>query len=192
MISKTKRTPKDEFEKSMLLLENDVDALGWDQPARIYAILGDDDDLRMELMDEIEGHPVDYMRDMVAQGHFDPSVKGVALVTEGWRHPTFDEFKALDGWPMLVKLAEMHGLSAEEAEKKAEKAFHYANSMMRPSENPYRGEIRNVIVVMRDQRILGVHRDRGSEAELIDGMMGGRVDMAMSAMLSGVWPEEDI
>lgn len=178
------------IEKALLLLENDIDALGWDQPPRLYAVLGDDEDPYLELAFTFpEGHPVDHMRQMVAQGKFSPEVKGCVVATEGWRHPTMEDLQKTDAWEVITRSARSANVPEDQIEEKGRMALEYANSMMRPAENPYRVEIRNVVVVMRDGRVFGVHRDRGSAAEVMEGKIGGRVDSAMQALLTGEWPE---
>lgn len=191
MIGIEKIEPKTEFDKSMLILEGDLEVLGWDQPPRLYALLGEENDWRLELVTSMTGHPVEFMQMMVATGRFSDDVKGVAVATEGWRHIHWDEFKEKhpDTWEKIQAVAETLGLPMDEAEKRARDMFHEACTQIRPSDSPERIEIRNLMVVMRDGRTMGVHRDRGSEAELMPNMGEGRVIDAMKATLTGEWPK---
>lgn len=192
------------FEKDVLLLENDLDALGWDQPPRLYAVMGEPGDYRIELITEMQGHPVDWIKMAVcgvpgqrAQypgGRLNDDVQGICLAVEGWRHPIAKDIEKTDPevWNALVEMAHVVGITDEE-----QIAKHVNNALATlfenhaPSSNPKRVEIRSIVVLMRDGRGISVLRDRGGEPSANISSKEGRLVAAMQAMFTGCWPKDE-
>lgn len=189
-----------QFEKDVLLLEQDLDVLGWDQPNILYAVMGEPGDYRLEKISEMSGHPVDWMRSAVCGtenhpggGRLSDDVQGVAVANEGWRHPHAEDFERHypEDWAMFTQLAEVTGVTDRtEMLHHINQAIGRLHEMIAPSDNPRRMEIRSVIVLMRNGSGMGVHRTRGEEAETFQMAAEGRVMRGMKALLTGCWPND--
>lgn len=154
----------DDIKQNAMLLESDLDSLGWDRPARLYALMPQDDYVAWRLVTEIDGHPIEFLR--VAQtmhGPLPQEVMGIALAHEGWTFPVD-----------LVK-----GMKPEEVRELWEHT--------RPSDHPDREEIRMVYVVLRDERSVVVSRHRPTNKATLEepkpGESSGNLVDAMRGML---------
>ena len=179
--------------KALILLENDVDALGWDMPAIIYGIEGDDDDPILKKVAEVNGHPADTMEELYQSGMRPPEVcRGLALVTEAWRLISLQE--AVDaGLVDLTDEREAHKDDWDEFFKFASQRWvEGIGTMTQISELPphMRVETRNIIAVMRDGTVFLVNHDRDGKVESYksDAMAtaSGRVPESMAALLEPV------
>lgn len=190
----------EQFKKDVLMLESDLDALGWDQPNILYAVMGEPGDYRLEKISEMSGHPVDWMRAAVCGtdehpggGRLHDEVRGVAVANEGWRHPRAQDFERHypEDWAMFMKLADATGVTdKEEIYERINNVLSPLHDQIAPSNNPRRIEIRSVIVLMRDGSGLGVHRTRNEDAEAFQMAQEGRVMQGMKALLTGCWPKD--
>lgn len=192
----------EQFEKDVLLLEADIHVLGWDQPHALYAVMGEPGDMRLEKITDMSGHPVDWMRQAVCGsdehpggGRLRDDVLGIAVANEGWRHPRAEDFETRypEDWAMFESLADIAGVDKDDKEAMCghiDKVLRHLHEQIAPHANPRRVEIRSVIVLMRDGKGLGVHRDRDREANVFDMGDAGRVLQGMKAMLTGCWPND--
>ena len=192
--------------KLMLLLENDAAALGWDQPARLYAIVGTPEDPRFDVLVEmVDGHPCDILQAMYDDGaRLRPEVIGLALSNEGWRHLHLKELEKVD--PALVEkmregvkiIAAATGTPGD-TEKLLETSYaDFMLRMPRVSQMPphLRVEVRNVSATFRDGTTTGVLRDRDGEPEMLDtyGLdqaLRARVPTHLWKFLNNERPEDD-
>ena len=179
--------------KALTFLENDVDALGWDQPAVIYGIEGDDDDPILKKVAEVNGHPADTMEELYQSGMRPPEVcRGLALVTEAWRLISLQE--AVDaGLVDLTDEREAHKDDWDDFFAFASKRWvEGIGAMTQISELPahMRIETRNIIAVMRDGTVFLVNHDRDGSVESYksDALAGdsGRVPESMIALLEPI------
>jgi hypothetical protein len=155
----------DDIKSNALILENDLDALGWDRPARLYALLPQDDHAIWRLVTEVDGHPIEFLKvAKTMHGPLPQEIMGIALAHEGWTFPRD-----------MVK-----GKTAEQLKE--------LYAMMAPSEHPHREELRMVYVVLRDGRSMSVVRVRGEEEEpqlqdIKDGESSGHLVDAVRGLL---------
>lgn len=194
--------------KLLLLLENDMEGMGWDVQPRLYAVSGTPDDPRFDLLAMINGHPFEAIRDMHKEGRRVPSqVLGLALANEGWRHLSLEEAIAIDPERFeegMQKVKEMWraDMGEEIPDDKlmdiANKAHQEVVTSVRPSQLPeqMRVEVRNTMAVFRDGTSLTVMRDRGKEPTFLNPQekkftLQGRVPSAMHNFLNGTWDPED-
>lgn len=195
----------EQFEKDVLQLEADLHVLGWDQPAILYAVMGEPGDMRLEKISEMSGHPVDWMRKAVcgskedgipAGGRLRDDVLGVAIANEGWRHPHAEDFEKRypEDWEKFLEFADLSGVGRHDKERiyhHVNNALEHLHSRIPPHQNPRRIEVRSVMVLMRDGKGIGVHRDRDDEPSVFPMGDGGRLIQAMRAVLSGCWPKDE-
>lgn len=114
--------------KSLRLLENDIDALGWNQPTYVYMVTLDDAGEEVfNLALSAQEHPTDVMDKMRIQGTVKSEVVGAVLVTEFWSYPD--------------SLRDAFGTDAVAYQKWA--------TVLPPSQHPDRVDGRNVIMVDR-------------------------------------------
>lgn len=209
MSNATMPVDEDELKKLLLTLENDIDALGWDQPATLFVIAGTPEDPRFErLADVISGHPCEIMQGLYDSGlRLDERALGLALANEAYRHLHLDELEALDEASALMVSQMLEEASKHfpemtpeqvraEAEKVLMKMWMRTN---RPSEMPneLRRELRNIMAVFRDGTLAGVWRDRDDEPKLMgfdgerqDASRAGRVPEHMLQLLRCERPQD--
>lgn len=204
-IKTVEKIEDEQFEKDVLQLEADLHVLGWDQPHILYAVMGKPGDLRLEKISEMSGHPVDWMRTAILGdetigipkgGRLRDDVLGVAVANEGWRHPHAEDFETRwpEDWEQFLHFADLAGVDRSDKERilhHVNNALHQLHSHFAPSDNPRRIEIRSVMVLMRDGKGLGVHRDRDDEPSVFPMGNGGRLLKAMQALLTGCWPADE-
>lgn len=63
-------------------LNNDLEALGWDQPDNYYFILGSEEDPYLARVAESESHPCDTLKDFHTKVEIPDSVLGLVIATE--------------------------------------------------------------------------------------------------------------
>lgn len=180
----------DEFRKTLLMLENDLDVYGWDQPPRIYAIRGTEGNYYLELLGRMAGDPaVDIGLAIECGVRLPPNAKGVVVTVEGWRHVRTRDLKQHypGDYAAMVEAARLDGLIPDdttEFDDALNKALDRLQHHIRPSMAPFRVEIRSVMAMMADGRGGMVMRDRGDdEAEIGEVGSHGRLVEALRALL---------
>lgn len=134
-----------EREKMLMILENDIDALGWDQMPKCYAVsLAEDGTEMLNLIEDLPGHPVTTLMKIASTGELRNEAVALVVTNESWQYPDY--------------LSE-HLLAAKD--KRATRALW---KLLPPTVHPLRVEGRQVTLVDRTGQYLSVHRIRG-EAE---------------------------
>lgn len=161
------------LDQLIVLLENDIDALGWDQPAKLYLIAGTPTDPRFEMAGEIQvGHPYIALQAMWMSGMRIPdSTLGVAIVNECWRAKTVTEVgsaRLLELCPPLrstLDIADLMGLTPEGREELIAEAWQIITLNVRPSHLPdeLRVESRQVLVMAKDAAMRNGTRERDGQ-----------------------------
>lgn len=154
-----------ERKKMLELLENDIDALGWDQPNTLYAILEDEEgEDYIQRISQVDGHPADWFEARAVIGmDVHPMVKGLLLASEGWSYP-MDVYEAYNG--------DLESLSS-------------LMRLMPPSQHPNRVEHRNLIAVLREGEgglAFGLMHRRG-ESSVEFTIVDGRISDSMKRFL---------
>lgn len=193
-----------ELKKLLLLLENDLAARGWDQPARLYLIRGNPNSPHFELVADLFGHPCDVLQGMWDAGYRVPNdALGIAQAHEGWRHLTLEEVRQRSPrvYGQMLKAAQQlapEDASDEDITAVIEKAWSSTiQNLPRVSEMPedMRIEVRGVFAVFRDGTQMGMSRDRDDEPHVHE-MQGpewvskARVPHFMYQLLNNQRPEE--
>lgn len=150
----TPRPPADHVSRERLLLqaEQDVDVLGWDKSPRLWVVRRDETsgEEYLDLVSgEIVGHPLEWIKHMVT--HHGPldgdEVQGMVLCTEGYTYPD-------------ALLRQVQGMSPDEATR-------FLSNHGLPSEHPERQEMRSLVMVDRNTRLVtAVMRVRGQEPQV--------------------------
>ena len=136
-----------EREELLRTLENDIDALGWDQHSKLWGVLVDEDsgEEYLKLMKELPGYAPDEIMKIAKRGRAKESVKGVVVAVEAWSYPQ-DVMTSLQNDP---------------------ESFHALYALLPPGEHPERVERRAVSMFNRDGTYACVTRPRGGEPELM-------------------------
>jgi len=179
-------TDGNDLRKSLLLLEGDLQAEGWNNPARLYAMVGDPKDPRFELMLPIpaKDHPAEIIEKLVSQQrHCKPDVLGLVIAHEAWATKPVSELDE----EILELLREAVG----EDRADVEDAWETTVSML-PEElvEQFRDEVRTVYSVMRDGSGVVCVRDRKSskvkyETKNVTSVAISRISSAMWKLLTG-------
>jgi hypothetical protein len=177
----------DGIAKSLLILESDLAALGWDQPAALYEVHGDfDDDPTFVKLAELTDPRYDLMA-MAASVRAGDAITGLVLATEAWRPITYDEalvsqdeelqsmveFIQTVILPAGIRLQEQFGETHIDPEKALREAWMKAivetcHGHIGNLPDRLKREIRTLIAVNRRGEVLGANRARGEEPELTD------------------------
>lgn len=153
-------------ENLLRVLESDVDALGWDQPAKLWGVLEDEEtgEEYLKLITTLKNHAPTDIEKMAKKGRAKADVKGVVVAVEAWAYP--DQFvKALD---------------------KDDRALASFYRIMPPSEHPEKTETRAITMFNRDGSFACITRTKGGEAELIPA-----VDPALVPAVASLLGMED-
>lgn len=155
-----------ERENLLRTLENDVDALGWDQPAKLWGVLVDEDsgEEYLKMMRTLDGYAPDAIMKIAKKGRAKENVKGVVIAVEAWSYPD-------DVMRPLLQDSE---------------SYHALYNLLPPSEHPQRVERRAVTMFNRDGTYACVTRSRDGSPEML-----AAVDPALSppiAALLGMVP----
>jgi hypothetical protein len=183
------------LKRLVTILENDIGALGWDQPVKIYAILGTLEDPRFDLL--LEG--VDAKPQVVLQASYDDGLRmksdvlGLAVCSEGWRMRMPSELTE----EQMPQLAEMRaagrarGLSEDETENRLSLFFAHMANEFGVSNQPdwLKVESRQVTVVMKDGTVVVGNRDRDHPLEVGHSTVPGSEVFDRSNFLAGNVPE---
>jgi hypothetical protein len=150
-----------EREELLRTLENDIDALGWDQHGKMWGVLVDDTsgEEYLKLMRELPGYAPDEIMKIAKRGRAKESVKGVVVAVEAWSYP--DE---------VMQLL-----------KDDPQSFHALYALLPPSDHPERTERRAVSMYNRDGTYACVTRVRGGEPILM-----AAVDPAMAPAIGAL------
>lgn len=149
-------------------VESDINAMGWDRPARVFLLQGEPGDEFLRMMSEVEGHVGDFLE--MATTSLGPIPEngslGLAVATEGWTYPRH--------------------IGEQLAKMTAEEQAEYGK-LVRPSEHPERREVRSVILVTRDGEVAAITRIRGGndgeDEVLAETDMTGRLVEQMKVAL---------
>lgn len=132
-----------EREKMLRILESDIDALGWDQQAKAYAVsLAEDGTEMLNLIDTLEGHPVETLMHLAIMGELRNEAVALVVANESWAYPEY--------------LEESLGKDA-----RARKALW---ACYPPNWHPDRIEGRMVTLVDRTGQAVNLYRKRGEPA----------------------------
>ncbi len=182
-MSTTETSP---FMKSLMLLESDLDAAGWDKPAGLYQFSEEvGSDPSFEKMLDLDS-PVEDLQLIISRTRPPDEVKGLVLATEGWRPITVEEAREIQH-PMLVEtertLGEMTEMlrtlglnidsySEDEKTKAFARAWQDAIWHMAPDgrlsnlPEELRREVRSITAVTRSGEVYMVGRTRGEDPKL--------------------------
>lgn len=150
-----------EREKMLRFLENDIDALGWDQCSKAYCVsLAEDGTEMLNFFTDVPGDPIQHLMMLATTGDLKHEAVALVLTNECWGYPDY--------------LNETLG-----KDKEAMQAFY---KVMPPGFHPERKESRMVTLVDRTGQAVGITRTRGQEPEFI-GKQSGRVVASMKCVL---------
>ena len=193
------------LEKLALLLENDIDALGWDQDAQVYALRGPLSDPHADLIAKLGGaHPVDALTFVYFSGGRLPvDAIGIGLSTENWQAKTveqigFENIEALvPPIAQVVEVMRAMGAPKEEIRRIVTDSWNRVITSVSPSDlpNELRLELRQVMVMTAENQLVTVRRDRGAQPQVVRETPGGiiqlgRLPQALLNMARGVNPEQ--
>jgi hypothetical protein len=150
-----------EREQLLRTLEGDIDALGWDQNAKMWGVLIDENsgEEYLKLMRELPGYAPDEIMKIAKRGRAKENVKGIVVAVEAWSYP--------DDVMTLLK---------DDPE-----SFHALYNLLPPSDHPERTERRAVSMYNRDGTYACVSRARGGQPELMPA-----VDPAMAPAIAAL------
>lgn len=191
---------EDAMKKLLTTVENDLDALGWDQPIGIYVIAGKVEDPHLELVLNLDAgtHPCDALQRLYDMGlRISDKALGLVVASEGYRHLDVDELPGGVGKQIRDSCREFFPeYTDEEIEREVQKA--YFNILRRapgPASMPneLRREVRTVTAVFRDGSVAMIARTRDEEPGPAhvgaQASGGGNVPESMLSMLRGERPK---
>lgn len=193
------------LEKLALLLENDIDALGWDQDAQAYALRGPLSDPHADLLAKLGGaHPVDALTFVyLSGGRLPVDAIGIGLCTENWQAKTveqigFENIEALvPPIAQVVDVMRAMGAPEEEIRRIVTSSWNKVIASVSPSDlpNELRLELRQVMVMTAENQLVTVRRDRGAQPQVVRETPGGiiqlgRLPQALLNMARGAFPEQ--
>lgn len=153
-------------------LDSDTDASGWDQPARIYALLGSTEDPFLALLFTAgPGHPLDYFEKAAHGAVQVPSQAiGIVAVVESWRVLAFEEI--VDQFPtianqMLEELRRITPASVSDEDFFAEIGSIWIQAAAELGVNHVRPELvkeSRVSIALADNMVTSVMMDRYSSS----------------------------
>jgi len=165
----------DPLRKLALLIENDLDALGWDQPHRLFTVSGTHSD---PFLTPLLTFSVASDLAAIAPDTIPADAIGLVMVVEGYKTPPppDDEIDAwlaqTDAFLAATGLADDDDIAARRAaltrEQIVTRYLALANSSQRPQDFPGARELRVALLVLRDGGAVGVQRYRGGEPVLSD------------------------
>ena len=144
----------------LVSLEGDLTAMGWDQPAKLFAIVPHDGEEFFELSNTIEGNVLEFLDDLSQNARPAEGVVGLVLATEGWAYPEDIKFGKDD-----------------------QAVMQQYYKMMPPSEHPRRREVRSLSLMDRTGASLQVTRVRNGALDTDGVDVGGRLSLAMRQVL---------
>jgi hypothetical protein len=185
------------FRRMLETLMHDQNAVGWDQPARVYQVTGTIDDPALELLTEQMLHPIGILDAAYHQGlTIDDDSIGIAVSIESWAAVSFDEMRKVT--PQMVddiaEKARANGLSDEAVEEAARTAWQKFLEIIPFESLPddLREEVRTLIVVLKDGTIMLSSHARGREKISFSvpdpGFDVGWVPESMKLFLNGEHP----
>lgn len=192
--------------KTLTLLDNDLTALGWDLPSRLYLLEGSQEDPTARYVGEIDGHPALGIRVMYDKGfRVPPSAHGMAVSYEMWRHLTADEVisRHPEMTEKIIDSMVRAGLKPPTPEELRESITKYYQTSMLPAlpgpqhmPAAMRSDARSIVAVLRDGTsfTLAHSRDLDDLEVNIHGRQEGlhyRVAGYMYMFLHGIRPDED-
>lgn len=181
---------------SLLLLESDIDALGWDRPAALYQIRGDVDPI-IEKLSELPSPRKDLQR-LALRAHPPASITGLTVVTEAWS--TLPWEMAMVTVPELAELSHAELIEANSdvftgnetvEELNRLRAYGWTLALVDAAESvggvgnlpPHlRLEVRTVITSLRDGTTIVITRIRDDEPE-VTTIASGTQECGLTATL---------
>lgn len=151
-----------ERENMLRILENDIDALGWDACPKAYAVsLAEDGTEMLNYIQDVPGDPIKTLMTLAINGSvLKNEAVALVLTSECWGYPDY--------------LNESLGKDLE--------ALNALAALLPPSDHPERKESRMVTLVDRTGQAVAITRTRGEEPEFI-GKQRGNVVNAMKCLL---------
>lgn len=127
-------------------VESDINVLGWDKPARIFVLKGEEGDEYLELFTELDMNPIDFLEQATYRLGPIPADdnRGIAVVSEGYTYSK--------------------EVSAQLGTKTPDEQREFYE-MLPPSQHPDRREVRSVVMVQRNGEVQSVNRLRGVNGE---------------------------
>lgn len=151
-----------ERERMLRLLENDIDALGWDQCPKAWAVsLAEDGEEMLNLIDELPGHPVQTLLHLASTGELKHEAVALVVANESWQYPTYLN-ESLRG------------------DRRAHKALW---ALLPPNLHPDRIEGRQVTLVDRTGQAMSIHRERNSTEAILNTEIDSTLVHAMRCLL---------
>jgi hypothetical protein len=175
---------KTDFERTLEILEVDLDALGWDQPARFYSLKGTPSDPELELLGVLPGHPFETLEQIRRAGYRAPSeVVGLAIANEAWIPITLDlavERNLVQKPPEDVEITVDHRMAWTKALMNSSPDGSIAGLP-----DQYRREVRIVTAITRDGvvHMYTKHRDDNTTVTYSDSQATGRMIHVMQDLL---------
>lgn len=149
-------------------LSEDLFAAGWDQPCKLWMVVGEDGDEFFEYVGSYLMEPAHWMMHRAEEGKLKDTVRGVATCYESWTYPPelndrLDDNQVSMAYKMLVP----------------------------PDEHPDHGQKRTVVMVTRDGAVMRADRlsyEDESDAAVMEGaeptgLTGDRLVDYMRVML---------
>lgn len=151
-----------ERERMLRLLENDIDALGWDQTPKAWAVsLAEDGEEMLNLIDELPGHPVQTLLHLASTGELKHEAVALVVANESWQYPQYLN-ESLRG------------------DRRAHKALW---SLLPPNQHPDRIEGRQVTLVDRTGQAMSIHRERNKDEAILNTEIDSSLVHAMRCLL---------
>lgn len=170
------------LEQALSILDNDIEALGWDQPATLYGIEGDIDDPVFIKQFEL-GNARTELEEMTHVVRAPTHAVGLVLVTEAWRTASLEEVRNGPDCDGLVEAIERDIREIEAAGGEAT-AAHFVNMLHEMSKGriselpePLRRESRVLIAVMKNGEARQLIRTRGQGVESYPSADGAVPDL---------------
>lgn len=169
----------------LLSVEEDINALGWDKPHRLFAIEGAPDDPYLVLIAELPVHPVKDLEGVTPLG---PRAKGVVVVTEAWEaNPTKEIVES------LFKQMEDHGIPEQMREMVLNQHFNEMAKRIPLRYWPGSKEVRMAVCVLRggtDVHLIQRERNSNDPPKILahGGGDDGKFDGALIKIMKGLVP----
>lgn len=152
-----------ERQKMLSILEGDIDALGWNQCPKAYAVdLDDNGDEQLNFIEDVPGDPVMTLMHLAVTGELKHEAVALVMASEYWSYPDY----------------------LDEALKDDDESRRALFNLLPSSIHPQRKEGRLVTLVDRTGQAVAVQRVRNEEPKFItDKDTDVRITTAMKCLL---------